>query len=128
MNFAEFERTICSKVRGVITYVKQVSEFQSTEDSSELPHVPLSSSPSCRKPLLCFLCSDLNRFSCSVGGTNVWVKKGPTLKIFTTSLCYLRHSFCKRKKKLPQKNGSDLKIERGYAKNILTAGWERVEE
>lgn len=57
-----------SKVGGVITYVKQLSVVQSKENSTDSPHVPLSSSASCLKSLLSsshfrVKDSDLNRFS-----------------------------------------------------------------
>lgn len=51
-------------------------------------------------------------------------KDGTTLKIFTASLCYLQYSFRKKKKqktKKTSKSSRGLKIERGYAKNTLTA-------
>lgn len=55
------EKTHWKRLGGVITYVKQLSDVQSTENSSELPHVPSSSSSSCRKPLLCFSCVSTQR-------------------------------------------------------------------
>lgn len=47
-----FKNNLIVSLGEVITYVKQLSDVQSTENSTDLPHVPLSSSSSCLKPLL----------------------------------------------------------------------------
>lgn len=126
-----FKKKSESKVGGVITYVKQLSVVQSKENSTDSPHVPLSSSASCLKSLLSsshfrVKDSDLNRFSL-VSET----KKTKTKKIYNwevkrrhhpqnihhITLLFAMLSFVIN----TSKRGSSLKIARGYAKNILTA-------
>lgn len=91
------------RLGGAITYVKQLSDVQSKENSTDSPHVPSSSSASCLKSLLSsshfrVKDSDLNRFSFVSETKKKHTKKigkskeGTTLQISTTSLCYLQYS------------------------------------
>lgn len=117
-----------SKVGGFITYVKQLSDVQSKENSTDSPHVPLSSSASCLKSLLSsshFRAkdSDLNRFSFlsdkKTKKKNNWEvkRRHHPQNIHHITLLFAILSFVIN----TSNRGSSLKIACGYAKNILTA-------